>query len=92
MDEQNAVAVREASVEKARIEGERGRRLLATQKVTAAAGNIRINVGSPLVIEAETRANIEKLRFFFRIPLLVSESVTASISDPRGMSTDLDPS
>ena len=60
VDEQNAVAVREASVEKARIQGERGRRELATQKGIAAAGNIRINVGSPLVIETETRADIAK--------------------------------
>ena len=60
IDEQNAVAVREASVEKAKIQGERGRRTLATQKASAAASNIRINVGSPLVIEAETKANIAK--------------------------------
>jgi len=60
VDEQNAQAVREASVEKAKIQGERGRRELATQKATAAAGNIRINVGAPLVIEKETRTDIAK--------------------------------
>lgn len=60
VDEDNAEAVREASVEKARIQGERGRRLLAKQKGAAAASGIRINVGSPLVIETETRANIAK--------------------------------
>jgi len=60
IDVQNAEAVREASVEKARIEGERGRRLRATQKGAAAASGIKINVGSPLVIESETRANIAK--------------------------------
>jgi hypothetical protein len=60
VDEKNAEAVRVASVEKAKIQGERGRRLLASQKGAASASGIRINVGSPLVIEAETRANIAK--------------------------------
>lgn len=60
IDLENAEAVRRQSVEEARIEKEKGRRLLATQKVTAAAGGIRINVGAPLVIEAETQADIAK--------------------------------
>jgi len=60
IDEKNAAAVRDASVEAATIKGERGRRLLAAQKSQAAAGGIRINVGSPLVIAAETRAAIAK--------------------------------
>ena len=55
IDIANAEATREAAVEEAKIRGERGRRFLATQKSQAAAGGIRINVGSPLVIEAETR-------------------------------------
>lgn len=55
IDIQNAEAVREAAVEKAKIKAEKGRRVIATQKSQAAAGGIRINVGSPLVIEAETR-------------------------------------
>ncbi len=55
IDIANAEAVREATVEEAKIRGERGRRLLATQKSQAAAGNVRINVGAPLVIEAETK-------------------------------------
>ena len=55
IDIQTAEAARETSVEKAKIRTERGRRLIATQKALAAAGNIRINVGVPLVIEAETR-------------------------------------
>jgi hypothetical protein len=58
IDERNAVAVRDATVDEAKIRQERGRRILATQKSQAAAGGIRIDVGSPLVIEAETRANI----------------------------------
>ncbi len=55
IDEANAEAARTASVEKAKITGERGQRLLATQKSEFAAGNVRINVGAPLVIETETR-------------------------------------
>ncbi len=60
IDIRNAEAVREAAEEEAVIRGERGRRILATQKAQAAAGGIRINVGSPLVIAAETRAAIAK--------------------------------
>jgi len=60
IDIQNAEAVRRASVEKARIKGEKGRRLIETQKSAAATGNIRINVGSPLVIAAQTRRDITK--------------------------------
>ena len=56
IDEKNALAVERASTEAARIKGERGRRLLASQKSQAAAGGIRINVGAPLVVAAETRA------------------------------------
>ena len=58
IDIENSEAVRRASVEEARIKTEKGRRLLATQKSRAAAGGIRINVGVPLVIEAQTRAEI----------------------------------
>ena len=60
IDERNAVAVRDATVDEAKIRQERGRRILATQKSQAAAGGIRIDVGSPLLIEAETRANISQ--------------------------------
>ena len=60
IDIANAEATRKASVEKAKIKGERGRKLIETQKSAAAAGGIRINVGSPLVIEAQTRADIAK--------------------------------
>ena len=58
IDIANAEATEKATVERAKIQGERGRRLLATQKSQAAAGNVRINVGAPLVIEAETRDQI----------------------------------
>ncbi len=55
IDLDNAEAARKASVEEARIQKDKGRRLRATQKGLAAAANIRINVGAPLVIEAETK-------------------------------------
>ena len=56
----NAEATRKASVTEAQIRAEQGRRLLATQKSQAAAGNVRINAGSPLVIAAETRELIAR--------------------------------
>ena len=59
-DIETAEAVREASVEEARIKSEKRQRMIATQKSIAAAGGIRINVGVPLVIEAETNAEITK--------------------------------
>lgn len=55
IDIANAEATERATIKRANIQGEQGRRLLATQKSQAAAGNVRINVGAPLVIEAETR-------------------------------------
>ncbi len=58
IDIASAKQTREASVEEARIKRERGRVLLAQQKGAAAAGGIRLNVGAPLVIEAETEAAI----------------------------------
>ena len=58
VDDRTADAVREATVDEVEIRKERGRRILATQKSQAAASNIRINRGSPLLIEAETRANL----------------------------------
>jgi hypothetical protein len=79
VDEQNAEAVREASVEKAKIQGERRQRLIATQKATAAAGNIRINVGSPLVIETETRDSIAKdIGFSLKAGRVETESLLQS--------------
>ena len=60
IDRRNAEQARKASVEKARVKKEKGRRILATQKSQAAAGGIRINVGSPLVIATETRDIIAK--------------------------------
>ena len=60
IDIRTADAIREAADEEARVKAGEGRRLLATQKSQAAAGGVRINVGAPLVIEAETRAAIAR--------------------------------
>lgn len=60
IDIKNAEATRKASVEKARIKADQGHRLRETQKSSAAASGIRINAGSPLVIEAHTRDIISK--------------------------------
>jgi len=58
IDIANAEQTRKATVANAQIRAERGRRFLATQTSQAAAGNVRINVGSPLVIEEETQKKI----------------------------------
>jgi hypothetical protein len=60
IDLQNADQVRKQAVEAARIEADKGRKALATAKSTAAASGIRINIGSPLVIDTEIRNNIAK--------------------------------
>jgi len=60
VDIENAEAVDEAADEEAKIRREKGRRLIEEQKSGAAAGGIRINVGAPLVIEAETNAAITR--------------------------------
>ena len=59
-DKLDAQAVRDQSVEAARIKQEEGVRLRERQKSQAGAGGIRVNVGSPLVIEAETKALVAK--------------------------------
>jgi len=58
IDRQNAEMAEKAAIAQAGITKERGRRLIERQKGVAAAAGIRINVGSPLVIEAETEALI----------------------------------
>ncbi|MDD5328041.1 MAG: hypothetical protein PHY02_09570 [Phycisphaerae bacterium] len=60
IDIENAEAARERSVEEAKIKSERGTKLLARQKAAFAAGNVLTNVGSPLVLEAETKRDIAK--------------------------------
>ncbi len=60
VDIENAEAVDEATDEAAKIRREKGRRLISEQKSEFAAGGVRINVGAPLVIEAETNAAITR--------------------------------
>ncbi len=60
IDLENAEAARRLSVERAKLVREKGQRLLAKQVVSAAAGGIKVNVGVPLVIAAETKKNITK--------------------------------
>ena len=60
IDMANAEQTRVSTVAEAKSRGEQGRRLLAMQKSQAAAGNIRINTGSPLVIETETQELIAR--------------------------------
>lgn len=60
VDIDNAEAVDKAADEEAKIKREKGRRLISEQKSQAAAGGIRLNVGAPLVIEAETNAAITR--------------------------------
>ena len=60
VDLANAEAVRRSSVERAKILAERGERLKARQKSQAISGGIKTNVGVPLLIEAQTRADITK--------------------------------
>jgi hypothetical protein len=49
-----------AAVEEAKIKAERGQRARATARSTAAAANIRINEGVPLVIETQMLADLTK--------------------------------
>lgn len=57
---QNAELAKKQSEEDAKIQGERGKRLLASQKAGFAAAGVKSNVGTPLVIEAQTKADIAK--------------------------------
>lgn len=60
IDLKNAEAVRRASVEEATIEKERSVRSRATALASAAAGEIRINEGLPLVIDTQIAAATAK--------------------------------
>ena len=55
---QNAAIAKERAIAEAGIRAEEGRKLKARQKVLYAAGGVKINVGAPLVIEAQTSADI----------------------------------
>lgn len=64
IDRANAVAVRKASIERAKILAERGERFKARQTAAFISGGVRTNVGVPLLVEAQTRADIYKdMRF-----------------------------
>jgi len=55
VDIANAKAVERAAAEEATVRREQTRKLIASQKSAAATGGIRLNVGVPLLVEAETR-------------------------------------
>lgn len=56
----NAEQVRKSTVERARIVRERGERFQARNLSSFITGNVRTNVGVPLLLEAQTRADIAK--------------------------------
>ena len=60
IDIKNAEAARRASVEKVRIRKEQGRKLIERQKSLTAAAGIRLDIGSPLLIETQTEADVAK--------------------------------
>ncbi len=60
IDLANAEAVERQTREAILLEQDRGRKLLKTQKSQFAAANVRVDVGSPLVVAAQTRANLLK--------------------------------
>jgi len=60
IDRANADAAMRRAEEEAKLKLEQGRKLLASQKSAFAAGNVRVDVGSPLVVAAQTRADILK--------------------------------
>lgn len=90
IDERNADAVRDASVEEAKIRSERGRRLLATQKSQAAASGVLINVGAPLVIAAETQANItQDIGFALKGGRIESQALVSSAGLEREIGSNI---
>jgi len=59
-ERKRAEMVKKEAEEKARILEEKKRRLIASQKVGFAASNVRINIGAPLIIEAQTKLDAAK--------------------------------
>lgn len=55
---QNAADAKKAADEKARIQEEQGIQLKERQKSEYAAGNVKMNVGAPLVLAAKTDADV----------------------------------
>lgn len=60
IDRKNAIAVRTAAVERAKILAEYGEKLRARQTAGFISGNIKTNVGVPLLVETQTRADIAR--------------------------------
>jgi hypothetical protein len=60
VDIANSKAAKKTAIEEAKITAERGREFLASQKANFAASNVKINIGSPMVLEAENEMNIRK--------------------------------
>ena len=60
IDRANAIATQKAAIERAKILAERGERLKGRQKAQFISGGVRTNVGVPLLVETQTRADIAK--------------------------------
>lgn len=60
IDRANAIASQKAAIERAKILAERGERLKGRQKAQFISGGVRTNVGVPLLVETQTRADIAK--------------------------------
>lgn len=60
VEETNAQYAKQNAIEQAKIQAERGRRLVASQQAGYAAGGVKMNVGAPLVVEAQTQADLAK--------------------------------
>ena len=60
VDEANAEAAMRRANAAALMKFEQGKRVISSQKASFAAGNVRVNVGSPVVLEAATRDAIMK--------------------------------
>lgn len=60
IDRQNADAAMRRAREEAKLRSEQGIKLLSAQKAQFAASGIRVDTGSPLVVAAQTRADLMK--------------------------------
>lgn len=67
-NETRAKYAKKRAQEQARFQAEIDRRLLAKQKTSAAASGIKSDVGSPLVLEAQIRADILEETGFILLP------------------------
>ena len=60
VDRANAAAAMRRAEEAAKVKLEQGRRMIANQTASIAAGNVRVDVGSPLVLKAQMQKDILK--------------------------------